>query len=263
MVWRDNIKVLGMKAKTLPFMISAVFHALILFIFTFTSVNQGKEGVFNVELVFQAAENKTVFNTNAKPAALSKSVKHKGLKMSRNESSPAVEQNLQKADIRAAVSQTTDASPIGKPVESVSYASDLNGSDTGIRDMTIATSTNFDSRASLLSGFQGYSGEGEIGKGKGVVESNFGSINGPFFLKMVKPDYPRLARRFGKEGKVVLRLSIDEHGRLVSVEIIEKAGYGFDEAAIDAVRASIFRPAKLNGHPVACKAVLPVRFRLE
>lgn len=95
------------------------------------------------------------------------------------------------------------------------------------------------------------------------MEGEFGSINGPSFLKMIKPEYPRLARRLGREGKVVLRLFIDEHGRLVSVEIVEKAGHGFDEAAIDAVKASTFRPAKLNGHSVACKAVLPVRFRLE
>jgi hypothetical protein len=46
MVWRGNFKVLEIKAKALPFMISAVFHALILFIFTFTAVNQGKERVF-------------------------------------------------------------------------------------------------------------------------------------------------------------------------------------------------------------------------
>ena len=95
------------------------------------------------------------------------------------------------------------------------------------------------------------------------MEGEFGSINGPSFLRMIKPDYPRLARRFGKEGKVVLRLFIDEHGRLLNVEIVEKAGYGFDEAAIEAVKASAFRPAKLNGISVACKALLPVRFKLE
>jgi protein TonB len=62
---------------------------------------------------------------------------------------------------------------------------------------------------------------------------------------------------------VVLRLFIDEHGRLLNVEIVEKAGYGFDEAAIEAVKASSFQPARVNGLPVACRAVLPVRFRLE
>lgn len=99
--------------------------------------------------------------------------------------------------------------------------------------------------------------------GRDIVEGEFGSINGPSFLRMVKPDYPRLARRLGREDNVLLRLFIDEHGRLGSVELIEKAGYGFDEAAIEAVKASTFRPARLNGISVACKALLPVRFKLE
>lgn len=243
-----------MRVKTLPLVISLTMHIVVLF--AFGALNYNREKVFMVDLAFQgsgvehqsigirkSAPHKHIRETVYKLAALSEPVKHKGLKISRNESSPAVDQNLQKADIRAAVSQTTDASPVGKLVESV------------------AASTNFDSRALLLSGSQGYSGEGNTGKG--VIESNFGSINGPSFLKMVKPEYPRLARRLGREGKVVLRLFIDEHGRLVSVEIIEKAGYGFDEAAMDAVKASSFLPAKVNGHPVACKAILPVRFKLE
>lgn len=245
-----------MRVKTLPLVISLTMHIVVLF--AFSALHYNREEVFTVDLVFQEsgvnkqligsrryAPHKHMRETVYKPAALSKSVKHNGLKISRNESSPAVEQNLQKDGIKAAVSQTTDASPIGKQVRSV------------------AASTNFDSRAPLLSGSQDYSGEGNIGKGKGVIESNFGSINGPLFLKMVKPEYPRLARRLGREGKVVLRLFIDEHGRLLNVEIVEKAGYGFDEAAMDAVKASSFLPAKLNGHPVACKAILPVRFRLE
>jgi TonB family protein len=119
-----------------------------------------------------------------------------------------------------------------------------------------------------MSGFYDKEGSGSFvakgsNSGNDIVESEFGSIGGPSFLKMVKPEYPRLARRLGKEGKVVLRLLIDEHGKLVSVELIEKAGYGFDEAAIEAVKASAFRPARVNGLPVACRAVLPVRFRLE
>lgn len=99
--------------------------------------------------------------------------------------------------------------------------------------------------------------------GKGAIESVFGFADGPSFLKMVKPKYPRLARRLGKEGRVVLRLFIDEDGKLINVEIIKSAGYGFDEAAIDAIKASTFNPAKMRGTPIASKAVLPIRFRLE
>jgi protein TonB len=80
---------------------------------------------------------------------------------------------------------------------------------------------------------------------------------------MVKPEYPRLARRLGKEGKVVFRLFIDAHGRLLNVEVVKKAGHGFDEAVIEAVKASSFQPARLNGKPVDCKATLPISFKLQ
>ena len=98
---------------------------------------------------------------------------------------------------------------------------------------------------------------------KGAIESRFGSVDGPSFLKMVKPKYPSLARRLGKEGKVILRLFIDEHGGLINVEIVKSAGHGFDEAAVDAIKASTFNPAKVKGMPAACKAILPIRFKLE
>jgi len=98
---------------------------------------------------------------------------------------------------------------------------------------------------------------------EGPFEMVFGSANGPSFLKMVKPEYPKLARRLGKEGKVLLKLHIDETGRLINLEIVERAGYGFDEAALSAIRASSFRPATKDGIPVPSVVYLPVRFVLE
>lgn len=90
-----------------------------------------------------------------------------------------------------------------------------------------------------------------------------GEKEGPRFLFQEKPVYPHKARRLGKEGKVVLRLIIDECGNLLNVEVLEKAGYGFTEAAIEAVRKSTFLPAKKNGKPIASQALLLIRFQLE
>jgi protein TonB len=75
--------------------------------------------------------------------------------------------------------------------------------------------------------------------------------------------YPQIARRLGKEGKVVLRLTLNEKGELVNIEIIEGAPYGFTESAIEAVKKSRFSPAIKNGKPIACRAILPVRFVLK
>jgi protein TonB len=94
-------------------------------------------------------------------------------------------------------------------------------------------------------------------------EMGFGSKEGPRFLRQEMPTYPLMARRLGKEGKVILRLTIDEKGNLLNAEVLEGAGFGFTEAAVEAVKRSKFLPAKKEGKPVLSKAILPVRFTLR
>jgi protein TonB len=95
------------------------------------------------------------------------------------------------------------------------------------------------------------------------IETEFGTAAGPSFLHREMPIYPAFARKLGKEGKVVLRLTIDGKGNLLNVEVLETAEFGFTEAAVDAVKKSTFLPAKKNGKPVASMALLPVRFILR
>jgi periplasmic protein TonB len=99
------------------------------------------------------------------------------------------------------------------------------------------------------------------GSGTGPVA--FGTSGGPGFIRRVLPRYPRLARETGREGTVMLSLTIDEQGILQSVEVVESAGYGFDEEALQAIRSSTFKAAVRNGKTVASRAMLPVRFILR
>jgi protein TonB len=99
--------------------------------------------------------------------------------------------------------------------------------------------------------------------GPGSSASIFGGSGGPGFVKRVLPRYPLLAREMGREGTVMLSLSIDEHGVLQEAQIVEGAGLGFDEEALRAIQASRFRPAVRNGQPIASRALLPVRFVLK
>ncbi len=106
------------------------------------------------------------------------------------------------------------------------------------------------------------SGSGPPGAA-GSVESSFGAGDGPRFIKKVMPIYPKLARQLGKEGTVLLRLTIDERGHLLGVEVLKRAGSGLDEAAVKAMRESAFRPAEKNGKPIACRVRAPIRFVLR
>jgi protein TonB len=108
------------------------------------------------------------------------------------------------------------------------------------------------------------SGNGSRGGGTsgGHYEGEFGNGNGPSFSKRVHPNYPPQARKFGKEGVVVLRLTIDESGKLKTAEIVQQAGGGFDEEALEAIKSSTYVPATLGGRAVPSRAILRVRFQL-
>lgn len=101
------------------------------------------------------------------------------------------------------------------------------------------------------------------GKTPRIHETDFGRPDGPRFLKRVDPIYPLIARRLGKEGRVVLSLTIDARGELLAVEILEKADYGFDRSAVEAVRASSFLPAVKGGATVASRSTLVVKFVID
>lgn len=101
------------------------------------------------------------------------------------------------------------------------------------------------------------------GEAPSIVETKFGDLNAPTFIHRVTPVYPRAARRLEKEGRVVLKLLIDQAGNLRSVEVVEPAPFGFTEAAVEAVRKSTFAPARRYGEGVLSWAVLSIRFRLE
>jgi len=98
---------------------------------------------------------------------------------------------------------------------------------------------------------------------RGTAEVIFGNTESPSFIHRETPVYPFLARRLGKEGKVVLKLLIDKNGILQNIEVIEPSPFGFTEAAMDAIKKSTFAPAYMNGEKIASRAILSVRFNLK
>lgn len=77
-------------------------------------------------------------------------------------------------------------------------------------------------------------------------------------------DYPRAARRKGKDGQVLLSVFIDETGRVRDVRLMQGADEALNEVALRKVREARFTPAyDEKGEPVACKVTLPIRFHLE
>jgi protein TonB len=75
--------------------------------------------------------------------------------------------------------------------------------------------------------------------------------------------YPEIAKRAGVEGKVYVLAFVDESGNVTNAKIIKGIGAGCDEAAIDAVRQTKFKPGKQRGTPVKVQVSIPIVFKLQ
>jgi len=76
-------------------------------------------------------------------------------------------------------------------------------------------------------------------------------------------EYPEIAKRAGVEGKVYVLAFVDENGNVTSARILKGIGAGCDEAAIDAVRKTKFKPGKQRGTPVKVQVSIPIVFKLQ
>ncbi len=93
-----------------------------------------------------------------------------------------------------------------------------------------------------------------VSGGPGVVR--------PAIVRLPDPRYPTAARRMNKSATVDLKVLVDERGEVMQAERMgPKAGFGFDEAAIDAARRASFRPATKDGVRVKMWTSLRVSFK--
>jgi protein TonB len=82
--------------------------------------------------------------------------------------------------------------------------------------------------------------------------------------KLNAPAYPPISRRMGEEGKLVLRVELDEQGHVDNAEIINSSGYArLDEAAMTAVKSWQCRPPLRDGQSVRAIALQPFNFVLQ
>ena len=85
----------------------------------------------------------------------------------------------------------------------------------------------------------------------------------PVLVTRVDPQYPEAARHMKLGGDVVLRVVVEANGSIGRIETVTGAPFGMTEAATDAVRRWTYRPARVNGQPVAVWKVIRVRFALR
>jgi protein TonB len=107
----------------------------------------------------------------------------------------------------------------------------------------------------------GNGGGGGFGNGHG--SGNGAAWSQPRYGDTPKPIYPEGARRAGREGRVLLRVLVDDRGRTKRVEINSSSGdEGLDRAAVEAVKRWRFYPARYGDKAVESWLRVPIEFRL-
>lgn len=87
----------------------------------------------------------------------------------------------------------------------------------------------------------------------------------PIQVKQIQPTYPPLAQRAGVEGVVWINALVDKEGKVRDVKIVKESGAnaGFEEAAVEAAYATVWKPAIANGQPIALWVTYKVEFKLK
>ena len=85
-----------------------------------------------------------------------------------------------------------------------------------------------------------------------------GVVNGKA-VTFVKPPFPKEARDAGADGAVLIQVTIDEKGDVISAAAV--SGHQLLRAsAVQAARASKFSPTQLSGQPVKVTGVIVYNF---
>jgi TonB family protein len=123
--------------------------------------------------------------------------------------------------------------------------------------------------ASLAGGTGAGAGGSGLGGGQGQGSSGGGFSHGDSRLTQAsyretpKPLYPERARKEGQQGRVLLRVLVDQEGRSKTVEISGSSGSEtLDRAAVEAIRLWRFSPARYGDKPVESWVRIPIDFRL-
>lgn len=84
----------------------------------------------------------------------------------------------------------------------------------------------------------------------------------PEAIVRVPPVYPDAAREAGVEGTVMVQVRVCIDGQVMESHVVRSVPM-LDEAAVEATRQWVFKPALSEGRPVSVWVAIPVRFSLH
>lgn len=86
----------------------------------------------------------------------------------------------------------------------------------------------------------------------------------PIYRKNPPPEYPKLARKRGYQGTVILEVLVDRKGRAADLRIFTSTGYPIlDRVAMESVKKWLFEPGMRGNKKVEMWVRVPIRFQLK
>lgn len=86
----------------------------------------------------------------------------------------------------------------------------------------------------------------------------------PLYLTNPLPEYPKIARKRGYQGSVVLEVLVDRNGKVVDLRVTKASDYPIlDKAAITTVKDWSFEPGMVGKERVAMWVRIPIRFEFK
>jgi TonB family protein len=88
-------------------------------------------------------------------------------------------------------------------------------------------------------------------------------VTPPELLAQPEVRYPAMGKKLAKEAEVEVRVLVDENGNVRDATLMgKKAGFGFDQAALEAAKSARYKPALKEGVRVKMYVNLTIKFDL-
>jgi periplasmic protein TonB len=102
-----------------------------------------------------------------------------------------------------------------------------------------------------------------VGNGPpGIFPAGKSGVSVPEVLFNPEPSFSEEARKTKHQGIVLLLVVVGKDGHTYDIRVAQSLGMGLDEKAIEAVSHWRFKPAAMNGQPVATRIAIQVDFHL-
>ena len=90
------------------------------------------------------------------------------------------------------------------------------------------------------------------------------TVSGVEYIQAPQADYPLISRKMREEGRVILRVLVNEKGLPEKVEIQKSSGSErLDEAGRRAVMRALFKPHVEDGKALSVYTTVPIKFELN